>query len=95
MFRLLAARTHAHHNALTCPETYSVHHNALASPFRNLRVSGPERNDQSAVITFRATYTPVSKRAGERSHKKPTPKMLAFDYAFALSSDFLTTCAPL
>ncbi|AWR89796.1 Malolactic regulator [Lactobacillus paracasei subsp. paracasei] len=32
MFRLLAARTHAHHNALTCPETYSVHHNALASP---------------------------------------------------------------
>ncbi|GAN36838.1 hypothetical protein LC0644_1427 [Lacticaseibacillus paracasei NRIC 0644] len=80
MFRLLAARTHAHHNALASPETC---------------VKGPERNDQNPVITFRATYTPVSKRAGERSHKKPTPKMLAFDYAFALSSDFLTTCAPL
>ncbi|AWN85278.1 hypothetical protein EAI91_09015 [Lacticaseibacillus paracasei] len=30
----------------------------------------PERNDQNPVITFRATYTPVSKRAGERSHTK-------------------------
>ncbi|MCT3334801.1 hypothetical protein EFP43_06855 [Lacticaseibacillus paracasei] len=40
------------------------------SPAQKPACKDLERNDQSAVITFRATYTPVSKRAGERSHTK-------------------------
>ncbi|PCL24204.1 hypothetical protein CPZ13_04385 [Lacticaseibacillus paracasei] len=38
------------------------------SPAQKPACKDHERNDQNPVITFRATYTPVSKRAGERSH---------------------------
>ncbi|AEA54740.1 Two-component response regulator [Lacticaseibacillus paracasei] len=37
------------------------------SPDQQPACKDPERNGQSAAITFRPTYTPVSERSGSRS----------------------------
>ncbi|MCT3170534.1 alpha-galactosidase [Lacticaseibacillus rhamnosus] len=53
--RSLSALAHAQHTITRSPAQKPAHKDL-------------GRNDQSPVITSKATYAPVSKRAGSRSH---------------------------